>query len=171
MKKLLLLSLMLISLYGCREKEQDPTVLPPATQEGKNTGGALVNGEVWVARIEYDTRFNNYNYSNTSHRLKIFLREYNGNDHLSIYIDDEYNHIEEGSYALNNTSINRGLFAKSSSFEETYYTNSENVGTLTITKFDRNKNIASGTFEFDAVNVNGEIVHITQGRFDKKFAQ
>ena len=33
---------------GCKKNDTDPNGLPPATQEGKNTGGLLLNGETWL---------------------------------------------------------------------------------------------------------------------------
>ncbi|PIE50920.1 MAG: hypothetical protein CSA38_00860 [Flavobacteriales bacterium] len=179
MKKLLLLGLVFISLYGCREQEQDPTVLPPATQEGKNTGGALVNGEVWVAQKVKSSHFvfkTYYEYPspNTNggeYRLKIVLARPEGSISHSLirfFIKDTTD-ITTKTYILND--LNGGGY--STSTDDDYATNSQNTGSITITKFDKDKQIVSGYFQFDGGNVNGngEVIHITQGRFDKKFIQ
>ncbi len=42
------------------------------------------------------------------------------------------------------------------------------IGKLKITRLDIPKNIVSGAFEFKAVDENGNVVNITDGRFDKK---
>jgi hypothetical protein len=49
------------------------------------------------------------------------------------------------------------------------YTTTENyIGELVIEFHDTENYIISGTFWFDAVNENGEVVQIRNGRFDKK---
>ena len=49
------------------------------------------------------------------------------------------------------------------------YSSTENyIGELNINYHDIKNYIVSGTFWFDAVNENGEIVEIRDGRFDKK---
>ena len=46
------------------------------------------------------------------------------------------------------------------------------TGQLTITHFDQQKQIVSGTFYFDAVETTkGDTVHVTDGRFDMNYAQ
>lgn len=42
MKTLFTAGLLLLSLFACKDREQDSNVLPEATQTGANTGGALV---------------------------------------------------------------------------------------------------------------------------------
>jgi hypothetical protein len=49
-----------------------------------------------------------------------------------------------------------------------YSTNSIRTGTLKILHYDYAKSTVSGTFEFTAENNLGEIVTITEGRFDSK---
>lgn len=44
----LLLLLFTIYTTGCKKDLAKNATLPPATQEGKNTVGFTVNGEVWV---------------------------------------------------------------------------------------------------------------------------
>jgi hypothetical protein len=46
------------------------------------------------------------------------------------------------------------------------------TGQLTITHFDKQKQIVSGTFYFDAVETTkGDTVNVTDGRFDKNYTQ
>lgn len=52
-----------------------------------------------------------------------------------------------------------------------YTTTPEVTGELTIIKLDFENNIVSGTFWFDAINDDGEIVEIREGRFDMRFTQ
>lgn len=55
--------------------------------------------------------------------------------------------------------------------EEYYNTTPEVMGEMTITKLDFEDNIVSGTFWFDAVNNEGDMVEIREGRFDMRFTQ
>jgi len=47
----LLLSIIILSTIlavSCQQEEIAPPELPPITQEGANTFGCLINGEVWL---------------------------------------------------------------------------------------------------------------------------
>src|SRR5690606_35013194 len=87
--------------------------------------------------------------------------------------------IEEGkNYILNVNRfihvIGRGGYSHlnfNEGIDEHYNTTPEVTGEMTITKLDFENNIVSGTFWFDAVNGNGEIVEIREGRFDMRFTQ
>ena len=50
-----------------------------------------------------------------------------------------------------------------------YSTTSAITGELKITYHNYNQAILSGTFWFDAINSNGEIVHVREGRFDMHY--
>src|SRR5690554_6523302 len=52
---------------------------------------------------------------------------------------------------------------------QSFETNTEYTRELHITKLDKEKNIISGTFWFDAVNEQGTKVEIREGRFDMVF--
>jgi hypothetical protein len=47
-----------------------------------------------------------------------------------------------------------------------YSTTDKVIGELIITHHNFNKAILNGTFWFDAINSNGEIVQVREGRFD-----
>mgnify|MGYP001627317650 CR=1 FL=1 len=48
--------------------------------------------------------------------------------------------------------------------ETTFRTDSEHTGTVEVKYFQNN--IIAGTFQFDATDGEGNIVHVTDGRFD-----
>jgi len=48
-------------------------------------------------------------------------------------------------------------------------TTDENPGLLTITRFDLNEFIVSGTLEFSVKDDDGNVLNFTNGRFDLKF--
>ena len=50
--------------------------------------------------------------------------------------------------------------------EDKYKTNTIQKGELKILFHDKVKGIIAGTFWFEAINSNGEIVKVTEGRFD-----
>ena len=49
-------------------------------------------------------------------------------------------------------------------------TGGNGYGTLTITRFDDQEHIISGTFEFTVQGNNGELIKITDGRFDLNYS-
>jgi len=61
------------------------------------------------------------------------------------------------------------LYYYNSLYNNTSYVTKDNFkGELVITFFDSEKNIISGTFWFDAVNSEGEVIEVRDGRFDMK---
>jgi hypothetical protein len=51
------------------------------------------------------------------------------------------------------------------------FTDSQNSGTLIITRLDLNLQIVSGTFSFDILDFAGNLREIREGRFDMRFTQ
>lgn len=177
MKNFLFIStLLLISLSCHKDRDQDSDVLPAATQSGANTGGALVNGNVWVSKIEKSSIVvgeNNtiYKYTNeypNPYSLTIHLRNINNLTGNNIMINLKSNSdFAPGDYILNETENSSGYYYSSSTF---YVTDSDNKGVLTITKFDKANKIISGTFSFKCkYYYTGEVVNITDGRFDRVY--
>lgn len=171
MKNIILLIIIFSSISSCRDRDQNPNVLPEATQSGKNTGGALVDGKIWVAKDEYPTLNGGgvnatiYEHANDEYKLKIVFRQVDNLDNrIVIYLADSYE-ITNKTYVLDENNVagyEKGL-------ENNYITNVDNTGFITITKFDKTNKIVSGTFSFKAKNGDGKTVTITDGRFDKRF--
>lgn len=176
MKKIIFFLLIISFLFNCKDDEQDTNVLPEATQSGKNTGGAVVNGEIWVAKIESPSiSGGNITQYNTSPALGQFMLNINlrnvnntSGDQIKIFITSNQD-ITTTSYQLSVSTGNFGIYSNKA--YNPYYTDATNSGILTITKFDKVNQIVSGTFAFKAINSNGELINITEGRFDKKFQQ
>ena len=53
-----------------------------------------------------------------------------------------------------------------STLSNVYSTTTSITGKLLITRVDLSNSIISGTFWFDAINSEGEVVEIREGRFD-----
>lgn len=78
--------------------------------------------------------------------------------------------LEEGATYDLGVGASGGYFGEVLFFNnETPVTTAMMGGTMTITKLNQENNIVSGTFSFDVVNPQGELVEIRQGRFDQLF--
>jgi len=177
MKDFLFISILLFTLLSChKDRDQDSDVLPVATQSGANTGGALVNGKIWVSKIEKSSIVvgeNNTIYKHTNeypnpYSLTIHLRNINNltGNNITIRLKSSSDFVP-GDYELNEIENSTGDYFTSGIF---YFTDADNKGVLTITKFDKVNKIVSGTFSFKCrYYYTGEIVNITDGRFDRVY--
>lgn len=174
MKKLFFLILFSLSILACKERDADPNVLPAATQTGANTAGCLVDGKVWVASKKYIYPIGGAGtyVENVNNVCKITLDLRNVSNESRILIkaiisDFELN--KEYIVPINN-QMDYNICSYSPSLNVFYTSVLPNyTGKLKITRLDIQNQIISGTFEFKAVDNNGNIVNITDGRFDKKF--
>ena len=179
MKKLLVLLTVALTL-SCCNKDEDPTkkpidLLPPATQTGEQTFGCLINGEAFVP----PTFGNNapsafYQFVDGNYFLGISA-SINSSPLKSIGVSSDAISIQEDmSYQFTNENgDNAAFFARyllGGGIYAEYTTNTIYNGSITITKFDVNKFIISGIFNFKAEEINnGETVQITEGRFDLNY--
>jgi len=174
MKKIVFLLLATALLLNCKDRDQDTDVLPEATQSGKNTGGAIVNGKLWVAKVQSPSsiaggNITYYGHVGNTYKLEITLQEVNyQSSQIKLYITDAQD-IAPKTYNVNPSSNIEGYYTDKDFVK--YDVTSSTGGSVTITHFDIFKQIVSGTFSFKAENSNGEIITIADGRFDKKFSQ
>lgn len=176
MKNLLILFVTLFILTSC-DKDNDKTKkpidqLPPATQIGANTAGCLVDGEAFLPK------------GNLQNNL---VCNYIDGKDFNISIGEKVN---DKIRSLNVISYNNNLivgeiyqlkeYGASSKFGEfiiynqdfskiEYRTNSSIIGELKITYHNFDKAILSGTFWFDAINSEGKVVKVREGRFDMEY--
>lgn len=162
---------------GCRKKPSAPVdTLPPATQDGRNTLGFLLNGESWKPQGN------------------------NGTGSLDLYYDEG---LQGGVFNLNayrNLSTNNGsrqsltLFGDSIQFAQkiilpnkkrigfTFWDESKHCtydsfdsttkiesGYFDIKKLDKTNKIFSGEFEIIFTKQGCAEIQLTQGRFDMKY--
>jgi hypothetical protein len=139
--------------------------LPPITQEGKNTFGFLLNGEVWLPKGGLLTPILDLSYD----------PNYNGGA-MSISAKRNLSDTNKNSLLLGGININKiGKYKFERNFANVIYTSADCyysddaqiTGFINITKLDLNGNgIISGTFEFKLIKDGCPIINATEGRFD-----
>lgn len=178
--KTILTAVAIISIFcfaQCKKNKPDSNGLPPATQEGKNTLGFLLNGEPWKPQgsrvtsnlsIDFDPNFNQgifgivaYNFIPTN------------SEQFKVGIGDSLNFVNAPkTFALTRNSLGGIAFT---SYDCGYYFSWDNNitvnGSLTITKLDRTNRIIAGTFYVTLIkdSLGCGTIKITDGRFDMKF--
>ena len=187
MKKILL-TLLVVAFNACNNDDvpADPvSKLPPATQTGENTIGCLVNGEALLPKgsplagpvknafyqLIDGEYFFGLSFSNKNGEVLKSLRIGTLFSKLSknqtIVLDknfgDDGDYIGGGGEYGASTSVLEGTIG--------YVTTSTVNGELAITHLDETKQIISGTFWFDAINNDGDIVEIREGRFDMPYSK
>lgn len=174
MKQLFLFGASLVLLTSsCRKQKSDVKNLPPATQEGKNTFGFLLNGVPWTPQgirgtanlsIDYDPGFKNGIFSIVAYN---FIPR--SSEQFIIGVRDSLNTINAPiTLNLSQTSLYSVSFKKTCD----YFSQLDDVssaGSLTITKLDRTKGTISGAFNITLSKPGCETITITDGRFDMKF--
>ena len=133
-------------------------------KKGSNNFGCLIDGEVYVAY--------KLNLNLLSHKIKVDyysplgllgIRTYQiskENDYLGSLSLGTKEVVKEGEYNLTSAAYTKGAIrAELDTTQENH---------LTILRFDPQKGILSGLFEFTVIE-DGVSYHITEGRFDTKF--
>lgn len=169
--------ILLLGCSACKEGLLSPKEeLPPATQEGKNTFGCLVNGEVWLPKGGITINKLTYDYNPTYNKnyFQVRAKRYfvdNGKDvsqTLSITIEEEF--VETIAYKLEDPSSSRGRYANLE-IPCVLETAPGQPGILAITKLDTVNHIIAGTFEFTVWTEDCDTIKVTDGRFDIKYQQ
>jgi len=162
----LLLITFLTACEGCKDDPAPKTELeklPPATQEGKNTFGCLVNGKAWVTETSID--------ASAVYQLGILQIYATLNDKTS---DDSMSFFAFGDLSVEVLDLaqnpNAGVGFTYKQENCTYLENDTIKGILSITKLDETHLIISGTFEFTTVASGCDTLKVTDGRFDLTYA-
>jgi hypothetical protein len=189
MKQLLLFFLSCVLLSsGCKKQKPVNPIdqLPAATQEGKNTFGCLVNGKVFLPKGSslgpILSSYYQYIYS-PSPQGYVFQVAARDNSHEDdrfsvVLLVDSIKLVSPTIIPLKKSIKGNGggayyssIFNGTAFLTKDFFTTNQTNGELTITKFDTNTQIVSGTFWFDAVNSNGDTIKVTEGRFDMKYTR
>jgi len=168
-----LLMLLLAQCDRCKEEVKPVSELdklPPATKQGKFTFGCLINGKA-------------FSETNSGNMIAIYQQGFlffgvdkNSQGYtigMDISIPDP---IElNKKYDLTQIPYYRARFRKylagsSSNSPICYYDFANTLsGQVIITRFDRQKFIVSGTFEYTTALPNCDTIRITDGRFDLQY--
>lgn len=178
MKHIPILSLLflLVISTGTNCKKSNPEgQLPPATQEGKNTCGFLVNGKVWTPRGDngYPNLSGSYDETYNGGTLGISGYRYEpGAANSSGFAIGGNNITSSGYYKINLNSSQVAKYFGSVGqciIYNWFDTIPNHNAFLNITKLDKINRIVSGTFEFSLAIYGCDTIRITKGRFDMKF--
>lgn len=165
--QLLSFSILLLLSFSCKKDK-----LPKATQEGKNTFGCKVDGEIYIAQIQgisfsgaKPVTVNNFQ---TNGFILSTIDSRTGESYSKrVLIQLPYLQTT-GKYQLGSSS-SYGQYEFNYSPGPNYQTDATHTGTVTITRCDLTNQIYSGTFSFTAIDNNtGQVVKVTDGRFDVK---
>jgi hypothetical protein len=159
-------------LFGCNKTKT--AVLPPATTTGANTFGCKVNGVVCATKI-YAISGEGVTYTGwfgtQDSSLIIMARTKNPDFFFSFnfkYDTKTGVYVSKGSgggtYCTAFYDYSNGSTA--SIDDNTFYTDTANIATISVSSFDLIDKAVSGTFAMNVVNKFGKRVSITEGRFD-----
>jgi len=158
----------------CKKEILD--TLPPETQEGKNTFGCYVDGELFV-----NAKGNPF-LSFAPPRLSATYDKKNNSFYIRAYSDK----VDFISMRLNETEENipnpiseAFFYIEKPEINKCWQFVGEEVGEIILTKLDTVNNIASGRFQFrvqahclyssnEMIASDNTIVSVTDGRFDVK---
>ncbi|WP_299678978.1 hypothetical protein [uncultured Tenacibaculum sp.] len=186
--KIVIVLFVCLSFINCSEDKDDfPNELPAFTQEGKDTAGCLVDGElvlkrgtrnlaalpeVSISKPASDRNFWSLNIS----FLDVFFNERSGAS-IDIIFKSEDEIIIDQPYVLEEFSNTNNSKAALLSFNPLgefsiidAKTNLNSTGILTITKMKLEGDVPfiAGTFDFQANSGEGRVFSVTDGRFDLK---
>ncbi|MFC0185000.1 hypothetical protein SAMN04515674_11591 [Pseudarcicella hirudinis] len=186
MKKISLLGLLLFSLLAISCEENDavkPKELPVPTEEGKQTFGCKLNGEIWMPFQRYRSSPNFNSIPSVWGKLD------NGQIRFSVTNQNNYesfsfvipNVKSEGVYQFQSRFPRKAIefspfasvFQKCVNGNCAQYVICDSCeNSVTITHIDENNKIFSGTFKVTFLkNGTNETLSITDGRFDIKGIQ
>ena len=165
-------------------KKDDPEAeLPAATQEGKNTGGCLINGERFVATGWGGSLLSNPIpalsggfYEDSLYYLTLAGKTGRGNTHVYLFFRSQLSgtyFFNQNTPSLDRAGLRNTLRYAACDFSdsnELYITDIQHTGQVVMTKADVINAISAGTFDFIAASQQDptKTVTITSGRFDRK---
>ena len=179
MKKTIFLLFCMFFIISCKSDDDSNLSpieqLPSESTIGANTAGCLVNGKVLIPkgnanestlRCQYAKRGDEYTFI-------LFINE-NTNPSKSVRLlySQNYPLTENKAIPLTIPNVRQsswGDYLISAGSLGRFSTNENYKGQLLILALDEKRRIISGTFSFKAVNDQGEIVEVSDGRFDMRY--
>lgn len=174
MKTLILLAAIILLLFSSCLNEPPEPQLPPYTQVGNNIFACKINGEIFVAAGKFETSWGLALFERRG--IAIYYSNLGGD--ISFRIDareSEPMKAEVDLYFMYSQDKDTVDFDHTSAsvtipvdlpnqFETNFSTDKDHRGWVKIKHF--HNNILAGTFEFTAINSKGEVILVTDGRFD-----
>ena len=170
------LLILLIANLHCKKSAPPSNILPPMTQEGKNTFGSIVNGEVWIPY--YQCGLINF----LTKCKELHTDVYKVDSTINLPLDFELSTSREiktggsfSSFMFGATVLKTGKFdsvlivtyVKDSISYRPQYPLGNASNAITVTKIDTIKQIISGTFYFTLYSFShDDSLVVTDGRFD-----
>lgn len=166
---LLITSILLLG-SSCKEDDQSPLEqLPPASKEGLNTFGCLVNGKLWLPKGRPTLFQPNFyltyepNYAGGT----LDIRAYRNLKDVEEFIQLGSGYIDKvDTYFLDDPEISLAIYENPTC----YYKSTEQAKIydckLEITKLDLETGIIAGKFEFTLAKQGCDTIRVTEGRFD-----
>ncbi|MFC5285337.1 hypothetical protein [Pedobacter alpinus] len=171
LKKIILASIILLLTISCKKDD-----LLKATQSGSNNMVAKINGKVWQRKGCFGCLGGGSGISvvYNSNGLSIVAEQNDESQNITInllLLNISANAKVQLRDSNGNPSTNSVAKIQDYQSNKFYVTTENNIGTVTITKFDPNKKIIAGIFELKAENENSpnDVINITDGWFDIKY--
>ena len=175
--KWLMLYILLLALGSCSSCKKEVDALPPETQTGANTFGALIDGKAYIPQKNSgfgasDPIWGGYigNLQSYTYRNNVCVTTRGGGASFTIFLRNVNKigayplNFDTGPYPQEFYPQNYGSCTTSSGF---YTTTTTHTGVVEITRADTINNIVSGRFSFTGVDrTTGKTIQITDGRFD-----
>jgi hypothetical protein len=177
--RLILLLLCLLE-FGCKKDAS----LPPATSDGLNTLGMLVNGKIWTANapLTFDGNPGLYlYYSSQTKQLIIKARNVNQEKKVIFFVENVrsigfYNFSKRDNILAQDTSCHQCISCTDSTalmdingcFQPFRLVDSIN-SLIQITRLDTLGKIVSGKFSLTLRNSANQNLSIKEGRFDSQY--
>ena len=176
---LCLLTLAFLGLDCHKHQDNPPTELPPITQEGRNTCGCKIDGQVWVPYYSCKGLS-----ADPCGEISSDIHRIPGQSSFFIQIGAAIKYNDNSLSFFNiNTPVTAGIltvgekidsvsiqFTKPGSTDYNEFPGLDSKNHLIITKLDTVNNIISGTFQATLYHSVRDSVNITEGRFDLTFA-
>ena len=146
--------------------DDDGQKLPPITMEGNNTFGCLVNGKIFVSKGRPGNvgTYAEVQYAQDTIGINIYATNYETDQRFIFSFYDTPDLFEHKRYYFLHAQ-NYSVFYVTQSCD--YRIDKLIDGWIELNKYDVNRPIISGTFEFTAYNPDcGDTIKVTDGRFD-----
>lgn len=175
--KILIAAFISVLFLGSCKKEV--TELPPATQTGANTFGAMVDGKIWVPQGFASIPSNNLLEARLlGNNFYITAQNFSSSPTETEFDIAVIGVTGPGTYSLNSNVNHPTSFASYGYYVKRnlspineWITSATFTGSVNLTKVDTINHIISGTFQFSAGEVfnSAPALGVVDGRFDVRY--